>query len=29
VKAMEDLASTEDGPPTEPIVMSKVTITES
>jgi cyclophilin family peptidyl-prolyl cis-trans isomerase len=29
VKAMEELASTEDGPPTEPIVMSKVTITES
>jgi cyclophilin family peptidyl-prolyl cis-trans isomerase len=29
VKAMEELASTEDGPPTEPIVMSKVTIGES
>ena len=29
VKAMEDLASTEDGPPNRPIVMSKVTITES
>jgi peptidyl-prolyl cis-trans isomerase B (cyclophilin B) len=29
VKAMEKLASTEDGPPSEPIVMSKVEITES
>jgi peptidyl-prolyl cis-trans isomerase B (cyclophilin B) len=29
VKAMEALASTEDGPPSEPIVMSKVTISES
>ena len=29
VKAMEALASTEDGPPSEPIVMSKVTIGES
>ena len=29
VKKMEDLASTEDGPPTQPIVMSKVQITES
>jgi len=29
VKAMEALASTEDGPPSEPIVMSKVAITES
>jgi peptidyl-prolyl cis-trans isomerase B (cyclophilin B) len=29
VKAMDDLASTEDGPPKEPIVMSKVQITES
>jgi cyclophilin family peptidyl-prolyl cis-trans isomerase len=29
VKAMEGLATTEDGPPSEPIVMSKVTITES
>ena len=28
VKAMEGLASTEDGPPTEPIVMSKVVISE-
>jgi cyclophilin family peptidyl-prolyl cis-trans isomerase len=29
VKAMEALASTEDGPPSEPIVMSKVTISET
>jgi peptidyl-prolyl cis-trans isomerase B (cyclophilin B) len=29
VKAMEALASTEDGPPSEPIVMSKVTIAET
>jgi hypothetical protein len=29
VKAMEKLASTEDGPPSEPIVMSKVVIAES
>lgn len=29
VKKMEDLASTEDGPPSEPIVMSRVRITES
>jgi cyclophilin family peptidyl-prolyl cis-trans isomerase len=28
VKAMEDLASTEDGPPSEPIVMSTVRIEE-
>jgi cyclophilin family peptidyl-prolyl cis-trans isomerase len=29
VKAMEELASTEDGPPSEPIVMSRVVISES
>jgi peptidyl-prolyl cis-trans isomerase B (cyclophilin B) len=29
VKAMEALASTEDGPPSEPIVMSRVVISES
>jgi peptidyl-prolyl cis-trans isomerase B (cyclophilin B) len=29
VKAMEALASTEDGPPSQPIVMSKVTISEN
>jgi peptidyl-prolyl cis-trans isomerase B (cyclophilin B) len=29
VQKMEDLASTEDGPPTEPIVMSRVEIAES